>query len=501
MPAPRRALLGLLCLLATPALVGAPAAPPAGAAEQDAAAKEAAQLEAAARYFAGREKGIADPAADLLWRAAKAAFDEGFHEQGLELAAEVLEWDPEHRAAREHLGFVRRKGAWVEDPGRTAEVARENTRKPAETDDEWRERYAGWARRYRDAARSGIAERWLKLADDCRRKGHGEQVERALLRVRVQEPESAEAAAALGLVTLDGVWVPERHAEAFRAVRACEPGARVEGWAKDLGVTLASVQSAHVRVLETAPVEDLEHCARVAEAARILTLEIIGRAPSDDVFGGRRFHVLWVDADVWPAWAAARASESLSKDEILGRASYSHYRWPWVSYKRRAGTAPRASADRAAHSTAHAVLRKAFETERADWVDEAIAFDVARTVVPRANARCAPKPSRRYAGQSLRTRFADAELWPSLVRETVAAGDDIPLRTILPRAVTEFDLEDSAKAWSVLTWLRRRDPAALAAYIADAAVDADHPALLELRFGLTPEQIDEAWRAWVLRAY
>ena len=64
-----------------------------------------------------------------------------------------------------------------------------------------------------------------------------------------------------------------------------------------------------------------------------------------------------------------------------------------------------------------------------------------------------------------------------------------------------MNLEESVKAWSLVTWLQERDADKFVEFVSRVDRTADQVKLVEDMFGLGPELLDDEWRAYVLRNY
>jgi len=461
----------------------------------------AGERDAAVEFFKMREKGIKQFAAKGLWKAAVAARDDALYRQCAGLSSRILVWDPDHKGAREHLGWRKVKGEWKLDETAAKAVVSKNTRKRGESPDEYWKRVAAWEKKHLRPVEQQVAKRYVKAGADAERRKFSLQADRLYHRAIAADAHSTIARVRLGRVPLDGLWVPAALHEAYMEVRAVKGAPREKAWETTLGVRLKGSQTKHIRVVSSSHLDETTYQARAGELAYLRTAEYLGIDPATERIAAEPMRFCLMEEDLWPFWIRAhiRSGETFEKELTYGFRG--NTREGWYASKRRKRNDMYDMADYVAHQTAHIFLYRAYGTWRAPWVYEAIAQEVAALAVPSADARCIGDSTSRYGNDDTGLRWAGSPKWRLLVRQLVQSSDDIALRGLVDIDIGRMNLEEAVKSWSMLLWLRERDQKATLAYIAAATSNADHVELLDQHFGTTPEELDEEWRAYVLRNY
>jgi hypothetical protein len=484
----RPAVAFVLLFLAGASLVCAP--PPATASERDKALE----------FYESRVPAIGKYAAKALWRAAKAARDDDLHWQCVRLCGRILDWDPDHKPTRKHLGYVKKKGKWVKDP--EVEVIRKNTRRSGESIEDWREKRDRWERKYRDPAEREIAERLAGLGTDCAKKGYPLQAQRAWQRALAHDTDQEEARAGLGFVKLGEHWLPQRHADHFAACSELTDATPVESWEKALGMSLAGSRSRHVQVVETSDKGWMPYATVTGELAYVVGLDLLDRKPEDEPFGRSPAWFLMCDEEHWETFMRTYKYKSETLEEAVERPSRGSDRKRWYVRKRRPSAGAVDDADFVAHCIGEMLMYAIYGDERAEWIWEGFAQHLSSLVVPVSDVRCVGKTSTRYGtDDDIEDRFEGSPRWRQLMHRVVSNGDEQPLRTLMSRDVSDMPLEEGIQCWSVFAWLHEHHREGFLKFIKDAYEGSDQPALLQTHVGLTPEQVDDEWRAYVLRNY
>ncbi len=461
----------------------------------------AAERDAGVEFFKTRQKAIAKAAVKGLWKAATRARDDDLPRQHASLCDRILVWNPDHKGARAHLGWREVDGEWKLNEALAAAVERQNTRRRGESSDEYWARVNAWERKYIGPVEEDLAKRYVKVGAEAERRGFPLQADRAYHRAIAADADSTTARVRLGRVPLDGLWVPAALHEAYTAARGVKNAAREKDWEATLGVRLRGKETEHIRLVSSSHHDEGTYVARAGELAYLRTAEYVGVDPAGEQVSAAPMRFCLMQEHLWDEWLRVELDRGQSLEKWLTYGFRGNAKNGYYGSKRRARDDMYDMGDYVAHQTAHIFLRRAFGASRAPWVYEAIAQDVAALVVPDADARCIGDSSSRYGNDDNGLRWAGSPKWRLLARDLVRSSDDVALRGLVELEIGRMNLEQAVKSWSVLLWLREKAPKATQAYIAAASFKADQVALLAEHFGKTPEELDEEWRAYVLRNY
>ncbi len=98
--------------------------------------------------------------------------------------------------------------------------------------------------------------------------------------------------------------------------------------------------------------------------------------------------------------------------------------------------------------------------------------------------------------------WQDPHDWKPLVKEIVQKKDDMPLRTLLNQPVTKLEFHATIKSWSIITWLMDKDRDRFIEYLDQMKTNSrNQEAILQGLYKKGIEEIDEDWKAYVLRNY
>ncbi len=98
--------------------------------------------------------------------------------------------------------------------------------------------------------------------------------------------------------------------------------------------------------------------------------------------------------------------------------------------------------------------------------------------------------------------WADSAKWRGALKQTVAEGQDPPLRRMGKMTIDQFRYQELVKAWSVVEFLVRWDPVRFKRFI-DVSKDREkkEEEALKEAFGVTYRQCDAKWRAYVAAGF
>ncbi|MCI0343759.1 MAG: HEAT repeat domain-containing protein [Planctomycetales bacterium] len=149
---------------------------------------------------------------------------------------------------------------------------------------------------------------------------------------------------------------------------------------------------------------------------------------------------------------------------------------------------------RLAHGLAHALLGRALRRAGARlpaFLEEGIACAVDRAAVPGADHACTPA-DRRGA-------FESRPDWPGALADLVRRGDDPPLESLfVPAFPSDLDGAESAKAGSVVAWLRATRADRWRTLL-DALIEGGGAEAMSRVLGSEVRLLDAEWKGWAGR--
>jgi hypothetical protein len=101
------------------------------------------------------------------------------------------------------------------------------------------------------------------------------------------------------------------------------------------------------------------------------------------------------------------------------------------------------------------------------------------------------------AGVRLGAQKPAAAVWRVRLRNMALLGEDPKSGVIFSSSIAGMNARDAMKAWSIVTYLRSVDPQALHRFLRQTATGKTTEAL-QKEYGLSPDALDEAWRAYIV---
>lgn len=453
--------------------------------------------DASTRFYETRLARTQKAAAARMWDAADKARRDSLFRFAREEAARVLEFDPDHTAARAFLGYVKKPEGWTMDLGASAKLPTENKAvgavKLADTETAWRTKVAA-------KALVDVATLYAGLGDECVAKGFRTEADLAYHHALDFDAGNEGARRGLGQVQfVQGLWIERERASAFEAARVAEPVTEASRWDEICGVTFRKAHSGHFRIespfADDAIAKYLESCERVYtayiaefgvdQATKVLPQPPVFCVLSDDVQWNR-----WIDR-------VPRANPGFWRPLAC---HWARDRWA-CAVRNYDGFTDVQRRDRLAHQTTHLLNLALCEMPDGMWLDEALAHRYTVLVQDYTASYCLSPRKGDYGASSNKVEWTDQSMWKELLKQQVTAKDDPALRMIVSKSAYDLPIAASVKAWSVVDFLMRRDRAAFVALVRNCKADENRVAALETRFGKDVESLDDLWRSWVLETY
>ncbi len=451
------------------------------------------------RYYKMRLAKVAKSAAARIWDAADRARRASLFRFARSEAQRVLELDPDNKAARTFLGYVKKDEGWTMDLTASGTLPTEN-RAPV-GGAKLADLEATWRTVVRAKADIDVAALYAALGDECAGKSYRDEAKSAYALALGLDRDNAAAHTGLGHVRLgDGLWLTAEANAAFEASRGARavPGAsRLDDVFRE---KLNKMESGHFRVesphADTVIAGYLDVCEKTF-AAYLCDFE---QDPAAKPFPKAPvFCLLETDAQ-WERWINHMAQ---SANQGFWRSHTFH----WArdrgicSLRNHDGATDATRRDRLIHETAHMLNLAVWDMADGCWLDDAIAYRYPLLLTGTTGAYCLAPKKEDYGKSGAVRNWTDPGQWRPLLKETAAAGDDTPLRLIVNKRSYDLPISASVKAWSVVDFLLRRDRPAFVGMLKELKVEKDLVGLLETRFGRDVEVLDAEWRRWVAETY
>ena len=153
-------------LLAVAAAFAAPAAGPALGQDAPEAPKDP-----GFQFYEAAAKRILKTAGVKVWEAAETAKRSGLHQFAYEQAQRALEFDPDLKEAREHLGYVKKSEKWVLDAEAAGKVLKQNQKNEKVSQESFDKLMDKWREEALKPADVFVAAKYADLGDECLAKG------------------------------------------------------------------------------------------------------------------------------------------------------------------------------------------------------------------------------------------------------------------------------------------------------------------------------------------
>lgn len=462
---------------------------------------------AALQYFEQRESAALKDCGAKIWDAAENARRQGILQMACETAERILvEFDPEHRGARELLGWSKKGKTWVHDPEKAS--PRTNTKHEKESDAAFQARVRKW-RETLKKSEAFAAAKYAQIGTECAAKGWPEQAKKGFERALSYDPTNAEARRGLGYEKFGEIWVTKAKAAALNKAAEGRPVDGASRLDKATGTTLHKVATPHFRIEDDAAPAALVEAARALETLYAYYLADVGRDPTEDVFGGKAAEMCVVSTK--PRWDAWVDQISNAKDKAWTKDSNtSRDLTNLVSGTFRVETAEHIDTrDPLLHHAAHFLNHVVWKCEWNAWVSEGLAYYYTVKVQETTRTHCVAKQGGGYAeGPAIggNKDWTISEMWKPYLKQMVAKKDDKELRAIMGTPLATLDLPQSVKAWGVITFLMDHEREKFLAFLAGVRDRKDTKKVtpemvFEQALGRSIEQVDKEWRAYAVRAY
>lgn len=458
------------------------------------------------QFFEKQYDGMTKSCAKKLWEVARKASKSNFHQFARETAQRVLDFDPDHKDARELLNYEKQRGEWVVDEDALAGAQLQNTKNVKEPQEAFDKRVEAW-REDLAKAQAYVAAKYAQVGEACAKKGYDDQATKAFERALGLDPKNEDALRGLGYEKVGLVWLTPKQQAAIKAALDGKPVDGTSRLEEGLGTKLHKYESPHFRVEDDASPEALPDTVKALETLYAYYLADIGMDPTEDVFDGNKIEFCVLsDQSTWEKWVD-QFSNSADKPWTKENNTYRGY-LSWVAGVKRVETAEHIDTrdpllNHAAHFLGHHVWR----AKRHAWLDEALAYYYTVKVQGTTRTHSVAKKIGEYADQGTiggEKDWALSERWKEYLGELVKAENDVELRTIMKSPLETLDLPQTVKAWGVISYLmdeRREDFIRFLGALREAGDEGDPVEVFQDVFATSVEAIDRQWRDFAKRAY
>lgn len=464
-----------------------------------AAAVASAAESASERWYKVRRSKVEKAAAVRLWDAADRARRASLFRFAREEAQRVLELDPDNKAARTFLGYVRKDDTWTMDLAASGTLPTEN-RAPA-GGAKLADAEAAWRTGVRAKADADVAAMYASLGDECAGKGYRTEAQSSYALALGLDRDNPAAHTGLGHVRLaESLWLTAPANAAFESSRAARAVAEASRLEDVFGEPFTKMESGHFRVesphAAAAIAGYLETCEKTF-AAYLCDLDV---DPATKPFPRTPVFCVLQTEPQWDRWINHMAQSA--NQGFLRSQTFHWARDRWIcTLRNHDGATDATRRDRLSHETAHMLNLAVWDMSDGCWLDDALAYRYPLLLAGTTLSYCLSPRKDDYAKSGAARNWTDPGQWKPLLKESAAAGDDTPLRVIVTRRSYDLPIAASVKAWSVVDFLMRRDRAAFLGMLKELKGEKDLVGLLETRFGRDVDVLDDEWRKWVAETY
>ena len=439
-----------------------------------------------------------------LWSIVQDARKSAFHQFAEEQARRTLMFVPDHKDAREFLGYVKKKKEWVLDPAEAAKVKHMNTRNTSESMKSFNKRIDKWKER-KAAVDSFIATKIAKVGDTCRAKGFEDQAKKAYRRALSLDRDNDTARKGMGFQKVGKLWLSPAQIAAVKQATEGAWVAEASPLEKALGTPLHKMESPHFYLQDDNAKESLPAAIKGLEVLYAYYLADIGKDPTLDVFEGKKARFAVVSTQpLWEKWVDGFSN---APDKKWTKESNIYVdKKAFNAGTLRSETAEEVDTrDPLLHHATHMLNHVLWDASRVAWIDEGLTYYYTVKIQETTRTHCVQRAGGGYGeGEAIggNKDWNQSEFWRQYLRDLVKSKNDLELRTLLNRKLAVLELPHTVKAWALISWLMEKERDKFLTFMTELKKgEAKQEDLLQKIFGKSVEDIDKAWRAYAARAY
>ncbi len=402
---------------------------------------------------------------------------------------EAITLAPEDKSARRSLGFKKKEGAWVQ------------TQAPSRADKvKGKQREA--AEKALDKGMRGLrkkgAKTFSKLAKEAKKLGQATAQRQYLNRLLGYAPNDRATRKALGWTRVKNLWIRTAQKKMLDEAK--------EGWKlekdlkyeKAIGASLKKRKSNKMFIGGPFKDTDLARMIQIGETTFKTFHALL--SPKESV--RKKVVVLYYMAknkqfkafiDKWDKGDDKRKSwlKTLSFVYIRGT--------PIILYKRIRTSAKLKMMDSVAYLTANQLVYDIGDGSSLPWILEGLSWEMSlRVLGTKMHWSVALSKSVSQFGAK---NWDDHTRWKDYMRELVLLGQaPLAVNVLKTKNFNEIADERAAFAWSVANWLLETQPEKLGQYCRELA-ESEPDEALKTAFGWSFQDLDKAWKAYVIANY
>jgi tetratricopeptide (TPR) repeat protein len=454
------------------------------------------------QFYETAAKRILKAAGAKVWEAAETAKRSGLHQFCYEQAQRALEFDPDLKEAREHLGYVKKSEKWVLDPEAAGKVLKQNQKSEKVSQESFDKLMDKWREEALRPADVFVAAKYADLGDECVAKGFRDQAAKGWEAALRLDKDNAKARKGLGYKKLGKVWLTEKQEQARKDAAKGKELKEDSQWDSFFGSKMNKVESEHFRVESPYGVPELMEYVAAAETAYAYYLADFGMDPTQDVFGGGKslFVVMQTD-DQWNKFVDAYAADKEFTRQLggTGDGNLMH------GIRTNAGSSPAGRKDHIVHQAVHQLNKFVWSIRGSHaWVDEGLAYYYTLKVLESTSTYCVSLKKGNYekpGDEGGMKKWEDAANWKTKIKDLVRAKNDVPLRTLIYQPITQLEFPATVKAWCLCTWFMdtNRDKWISTLELMKAGSKSEDVLQSVWEKGL--EDLEADWQKWALKTY
>jgi len=461
---------------------------------------------AALAFYEKQAVDVLKTAAEKVWSAADDAKKSGFWQFVEEQAERTLEFDPEHKEAREYLKWTKKDNKWVQDAEAFKKMQHQNVHNQAESQEGFDKRLKKWQDESLARANKYVAAKYADLGDICAAKGYAEQANKGYEAAMRLDKDNEKARRGLGYTKFGKVWLTKKQDEARKAASKSEV-VKEDGqsvYEELFGCKMNKIHSQHFRFESPYDVAELQSYSQAAETAYAYYLADFGKDPGEDVYEGHEsVFIVMKTEDQWNKMVDRFGGPDKEFARKLAGVSMGNLAHGVRSDQ---GSTPESRRDMIVHETVHDLNHHVWKLSEHAWLDEGLAYYYTLKVLESCLTHCVAQKKGDYANGNIDEgglkKWDSADAWKPLLKALVMKKDDTPLRTISMIPLTKLQYIDTVKAWSVASWLMDLDREKFTSVLdqmLDRAVKQD--VVFQGSYGKGWEGIEDDWHAYVKKAY
>ncbi len=148
--------------------------------------------------------------------------------------------------------------------------------------------------------------------------------------------------------------------------------------------------------------------------------------------------------------------------------------------------------------------RKVWGFQGGAWINEGLAYYYTVKVQETCFTHCVALKKGNYAkpgDEGGLKDWGDPANWKPNIKTQVQKKNDVPLRTLILKPITQLEFDATIKAWSIITWMMEKDRDTFIGLLRQMRENNKHLMLVESMFEKGCEEIDEEWQRYVIRNY